>query len=225
MALQFVRGDANKAKSLLLTRLASELKTKQRVLWIVPGGSNIALVAEIMKEISEDDSVHLAVMLSDERFGPVGHPDSNIKQLSDAGFEPKQATVLPILRAGVSLVDTTDLYGDAAQAAFEAADTVIAHLGMGADGHIAGILPGTVATHPSSAWTIAYKTPEFTRITLSPFALRHVSEAFVVAFGDSKHEALQNLHDKSLPLTEQPAQLLKELPAVTIINDQIGSTL
>lgn len=223
MAIQFVKADPKKAISLMTTRLKAELKKQQRVLWVVPGGSNIPVVAKIMKALPDQATTRLAIMLSDERFGPLDHPDSNMKQLYDAGFESKRASVLPVLRPGVAVAETTELYGEAARIAFEAADVIIVQLGMGADGHIAGILPGSIATHPSNEWTVAYETPEFARITLTPFALRHASEAVVATFGDAKRKALQSLRNTSLSLSEQPAQLLKELPKVTIINDQMGA--
>jgi hypothetical protein len=33
---------------------------------------------------------------------------------------------------------------------------------------------------------------------------------------------LQALHDKKLPLTEQPAQILNELPEAYLYSDQVG---
>ena len=178
-----------------------------------------------MNKISLADSAKLAIMFSDERFGPVGHPDSNLKQLYDNGFKPKQAMVIPVLRPGASLDITTRLYTEAAGVAFGAANYILAFLGMGPDGHTAGILPGSPAAKARKAWVISYETPEFTRITLTPFALSHVSEAFVIARGEAKRPALQLLQTKALPIVKQPAQLLKKLSKVVIFNDQIGDKL
>ena len=36
-------------------------------------------------------------MLTDERYGPVGHPDSNWSQLLQKGFDLPQAKLVPVL--------------------------------------------------------------------------------------------------------------------------------
>lgn len=226
MAIKFVKTeDLKRCESAIAKGLQTALRSYGRVLWIVPGGSNIPVITSIMNKISLTDSAKLAIMFSDERYGPVGHPDSNLKQLYDSGFKPKRAMVIPILRPSVSLETTTSLYAEAASVAFGAANYILAFLGMGPDGHTAGILPGSPAAKASIAWVISYETPEFIRITLTPFALSHVTEVFVIARGEAKRSALQLLQAKIQPIIKQPAQLLKKLPNVVIFNDQIGDKL
>lgn len=222
MAIQFLQVTPEQAEAKVLTGLKAALKKYERVLWIITGGSNLAMIAQIMDKISGTESAKLAIMLSDERFGPIGFPDSNLKQLYDAGFKPKRATVVPVLRPGVLLKETTEFYDEAVRTAFAAADFTFAQLGMGPDGHVAGILPGSPATKPTKKWVMSYETPEFTRITLTPFALSRLSEAFLPVFGKAKKTALENLRDKQLTISKQPAQLLKKLPIVAVLNDQIG---
>ncbi|HUC87886.1 MAG TPA: 6-phosphogluconolactonase [Candidatus Binatia bacterium] len=223
MPLKFVSTvDVKQPESVIAKSLKAALKTNTRVLWIITGGSNIALAANIMKHISVADSAKLAIMLSDERYGEVGHPDSNLKQLYDAGFKPKKAIVVPVLRPGATLEMTVELYDQAVHAAFHAADSVIALLGIGPDGHIAGILPGSEATKESEAWVVGYKTPEFIRITLTPYALSQVSLAFSVANGAAKLSTLKALMNKTQPVSKQPAQILKQVPEATVFSDQVG---
>jgi 6-phosphogluconolactonase/glucosamine-6-phosphate isomerase/deaminase len=224
MAVQFLQVTTDEAEAKILSALQTALKKYARVLWIVSGGSSIPMVSAIMQRISEVDSAKLAIMLSDERFGPIGHPDSNLQQLYAAEFEPQQATVVPVLLPGVPLDQTNRIYGEAVETAFKAADYIVAQLGIGPDGHIAGILPGSLATKPTKKWTVAYETPEYTRITMTPFALQQVSAVFAPVFGNAKKTPLENLRDKQLPLSKQPAQLLKEIDNVTILNDQIGAS-
>jgi 6-phosphogluconolactonase/glucosamine-6-phosphate isomerase/deaminase len=226
MSVIFVKtSDTKRCETAIAKSLQTALTAYNRVLFIVPGGSNIPIVTRIMQHITASDSVKLAIMLSDERFGDVGHPDSNLQQLYESGFKPKHATIVPVLRQGASLEETGRLYAKVVSVAFNAADTIIAFLGMGADGHIAGILPDSIATKPSKKWVVGYKTPEFTRITMTPFALAHVSKAFVVAAGTPKLQALQSLQKKVQSVAKQPVQLLKQLPEATVFNDQIGDKL
>jgi 6-phosphogluconolactonase/glucosamine-6-phosphate isomerase/deaminase len=173
-----------------------------------------------MKQIPDDLTANLTVYLTDERYGEVSHPDSNSRQLEEAGFEHKNARVTWVLAEGLSLEETADQYSLSIAAAFEANDTVIAQMGMGADGHVCGIMPGTPAVD-SDKLVVGYVTENFTRITLTPKALKeHVTAAYVFAFGEGKKEALANLL-KELPLNEQPAQVLKSLPETYVYNDQI----
>jgi len=204
-------------------RLAAELKHK-RVLWLVCGGSNIAAEVKIMELLDDALTQRLTVFMTDERFGEFGHNQSNAKQLLDAGFQPKQAVFVPILVAGWGLAETQERYGQALQNAMEHADVVIGQFGIGADGHIAGILPGSPAT-TATEWVVAYEAPPYTRVTLSFPALRRIDAAYVIAMGDDKRTALHKLETENLPLAEQPSQILKELSEAYIYNDQVGGTL
>lgn len=205
----------------LYDRLIEELQTGDQVLWLVPGGSNIPLAADISKRLPEDLTKNLRIYLTDERYGEVWHADSNTRQLEEAGFDPKQATMVPVLSGDLSLQETTEHFADALADAFASSDVVIGQFGMGPDGHIAGILPGTPAVS-SEDLAVGYQTDTFTRITMTFEAIKHVDVAFVYAFGDAKRPALENLLNEDLSLDEQPAQIIKQLPEAYVFNDQIG---
>lgn len=205
----------------LAERLGAELQAGQQVLWLVPGGSNVPLSVQVMAQLAEEQTAQLTILLSDERFGPVGHADSNLQQLTNAGFQSKRATIVPVLAAGFGLEETRQRYDQAVQAALDRADTIIGQFGMGEDGHIAGILPGSPAVS-SADLVAAYEAPPLTRITLTPKALQDVTAAYLCAFGAAKRPALENLQSHTLSLVEQPAQLLKQLPEAYVYNDQIG---
>lgn len=206
----------------LAERLKEALAAKQRVLWLVSGGSNLAIEAAVMRSIPAAASAGLAVLPADERYGQPGHKNSNMAQLLAAGFAPKKALVMPVLQAGLNLAATTDLYNQIVARALGAADVVIAQLGIGADGHIAGILPGSAAAKTSQQMVVSYKAADYQRISLTPAALKRVHEAFVFAFGAAKKAALTELRGQKLPLVTQPAQILRQIPRALVYNDQIG---
>jgi 6-phosphogluconolactonase/glucosamine-6-phosphate isomerase/deaminase len=206
----------------LTAELIKSLKKYRRVLWLVPGGSNIPITCAIMDKLNKSSTRHLAIMLTDERYGLVEHPDSNLAQLHLAGFKPKLATVVPVLHDGLDLDQTARRYGEAIEKAVDAADYIIGQFGIGPDGHTAGILPHSPAATKNMIWTVGYKTPDFTRITLTPFAISHVNTAYVFAYGEPKHEALETLKNQMLPITDQPAQIYKHIADSNIYNDQVG---
>lgn len=204
-------------------RLVKELKSEHNVLWLVSGGSQIQTNVEIMNEIPDELTKSLTVYLIDERYGDVGHPDSNSKQLEDAGFDHKQARVSYVLSQGLSLEETAEQYALSIGAAFEVADVVIALVGMGPDGHILGILPGSPAVD-SDKLVEYYETEQYKRVTLTARAAReHFDVSYLLAFGDNKRQQLEDLRDKGLAVSEQPAQLMKQLREAYVYNDQIDT--
>lgn len=204
----------------LQQRLITELQNGLNVLWLVPGGSNIPTVVSIMNGIPEGLTGNLTIALTDERFGPVNHPDSNWHQLNDAGFNPKKATTVPVLTGLEDMDATVTAYSTMLQSLLSYNQVTIGYFGMGPDGHIAGILPATTAT-TATGLVAGYHTEQFDRITSTFAAIKYCNAAYLLAFGEAKLEALQNLQ-KDIPLTEQPAQILKQLPEAYVYNDQLG---
>lgn len=205
-------------------RLVHELADGRRVLWLVSGGSNVLASVHIMDSIPPKLSENLSIMLVDERYGEPGHADSNWAQLLQAGFKGDKATLLPALEEGLSFKRTIERYNQLATRALDDNEVVIAQLGIGDDGHLAGILPGSPAAVETDALVVGYKSDPYTRLTLTFAALRHITAAYAFAFGDNKRKALKILQRQSLPLGEQPAQILKQLPKAYLYSDQVGSS-
>ena len=216
--------DASVAASALQGRLIAELQANHRVVWLVSGGSNIDASVQIMPTIPAKLRPQLTVMLSDERYGPVGHPDSNYQQFVSKGFDVSQVRFIPTLQPGLSLDDTAAAYAGVIQAEFASADIIISQLGIGADGHIAGALPGTVAT-TSDAWVVGYKSDPYQRITLTFPALRQIQADYSLVYGGDKRTALQGLLRTDMSLSVQPAQILQQLPEAYVYNDQLGDSI
>jgi 6-phosphogluconolactonase/glucosamine-6-phosphate isomerase/deaminase len=214
-----IHADAPTASLSLRASLIQALQEGKPVLWLIPGGSNIPITTAIMSQLPDDLTTNLTVLLTDERYGPVGHADSNAFQLQQAGFNPKKGTFLPVL-TGASLEDTIRAYDQAAQEHFAKNALVIGQFGIGADGHIAGILPGSPAATEQHAWATGYRTPSFTRVTLTFPALYRVNVAYTFAYGETKREALKRLETNELPLQVQPAQILKAIPKAYLYTDQ-----
>ena len=222
MTMQFIKTpDPELGTDSLSHRLTEHLANGEKVLWLVSGGSNIPLSVAIMRRLSPSLTANLSILLSDERFGPTGHADSNATQLLTAGFDHKQATILPVLVGILNLSDSLARYESTVRQALSEADYVIGQFGIGNDGHIAGILPNSPAVDGAD-FVAAYQSDPFLRLTLTAHALKRLSVAFIFAYGASKHQALEQLRDTTLAYAEQPAQILKELPEAYVYNDQVG---
>lgn len=199
--------------------LTQFLAAGKRVLWLVPGGSNIPFAVQVMAAIPEDFTKQLTIMLTDERYGPPGHADSNQAQLAAAGFDAKHGKFIPVLD-GKPLAATARRYAEAAQQQLTTADTAIGQFGIGADGHIAGILPHSPGTAAMGELAVGYAAPDFVRLTLTFPALRYLETAYAFAYGGSKAAALRQLQSEA-PLDAQPAQILKVIPETYVYNDQM----
>ena len=223
--MQFIQSsDWHPAIMVLQKRLQQELANGRKVLWLLSGGSNVQASVTIMNALAPSDSRTLTMMLADERYGAVGHEESNATKLLAAGFDTKEGTLLPILMPNTSFSATRDRYDSLARQAFSESDIVIAQFGIGPDGHIAGILPHSEAV-TSPEFVCAYAAEPFQRLTLTHHALKRVSAAYVLAFGQDKREALAMLNTKMVSYSDQPSQILKELPEAYVFNDHISDVV
>lgn len=199
--------------------VTSHLSRGERVLWLIPGGSAIAIASEVGKRLVGLDMKGLYVTLTDERFGDVGHADSNWQQLSEAGFRLSGAKLSPVLH-NLDIKQTTRLFAKELETQLANVDFSIGLFGMGADGHTAGILPNSTAVS-STQLAAHYPASQYLRITMTPKAIAQLDEAVLYAAGQEKWDALERLQEK-IALSLQPAQILKQVPMFTIYNDYKG---
>lgn len=203
----------------LAAAVTKRLSRGKRVLWLVCGGSSIAVAAAASKLLAGHDLSKLAVTLTDERYGYVGHPDSNWRQLSEAGFALPGARLRPVL-TGASMDSTVAGFADILEEELDRADYRLGFFGIGPDGHVAGILPGSPAVDADDL-TAGYDAGNFRRLTMTFQAISALDEAVVYAVGEAKWPVLDQLEDE-LELDVQPAQALKDIETLTVFNDHKG---
>ena len=197
-------------------RIIEELEKGQRVLWFVPGGSSIKVAAAASKIIAKHDHSSLTVTLTDERYGDFGHPDSNWRQLKEAGFLLPDANTIRVL-VDYTFQETAKVYASNLKKELPEADFVIGLFGVGADGHTAGMLPDSPAII-SDKFACAYDAGAFERVTITPIAIPYFNEVIIFAQGENKWPVLKKLNE-DVPVSEQPVQILKTVKKVTIFSD------
>lgn len=211
---------AERAAQKLAQIIQERLDKKQRVLWLVSGGSAGDVAVGASKLLADHPNLnYLYISLVDERYGPPRHDDSNWEHLAKKGFNFSGTHIYPVLN-GKALEKTVSDFNSYILKIFDTADFKIALLGIGTDGHTAGILPHSPVIS-SRQYVSSYKASDFTRITLTPKALVIFDEVFVFAIGEQKHQALLNLK-KNLPISDQPGQVIKLIPSVYVYNDLMG---
>lgn len=214
--------DAQPVIRYLTETIQAHLTEGERVTWIVTGGSAIAIAAMVSQNLATTDTSRLSITLTDERFGMPGHAGSNWQQLLDGGFSLPNAHLYPVLR-GKELIDTVDDYREILRQVIEEADYTIGLFGVGPDGHIASLFPGQAALDEPSSYAVIVENspkPPPLRISMSPVAVRAVDEAVLYIAGGDKAPLIAQLQAELSP-TEQPVQLLKQLPKTIVFNDQI----
>ncbi len=220
--MKFIPGDASRAAALLSSRIISELRAGKSVLWLVPGGSNIPIAVTALSLIKKSCRNHLSrlfVMLTDERFGPVGHTDSNWKELEEKGFEFSCVQAIPVLR-GLDPQETARSFEENFKRMSGDVDSIVGQFGIGDDCHIAGVLPLTEAVS-SKKFVIAYDTPKFYRVTLTLEALKNLDVAYAFVFGESKSAALKILKDSTSLRADAPATVLLGMKETYLVTDQV----
>jgi 6-phosphogluconolactonase/glucosamine-6-phosphate isomerase/deaminase len=224
--MKFLRENTGVAAHEIAKTICDGLFAGKRVLWLVSGGSNLAVEKDIMDMVRNHANGHLgglAIMPIDERYGHPGHDDSNVQQLRDAGFEPGGATLVDVLLHDTPFDETVSFYNELVNTALANATLVVGQFGMGADGHVAGIKPDSPAADSDAATVTGYDWTDYRRLTLMPTALRQITVGFLLAYGEDKKKALSQLQQNKLPFHKLPAVLLYEIPDMYVYNDQIES--
>lgn len=224
--------------NILVTEINDRLNRNVPVLLLASGGSTASIAAETCNMILEGSGTRRSLLrwlftlsLVDERFGPEDHPDSNWKRLVESGLITSSMTAVRVLHgqedSKEAFTHETDRYNaflEEAAVRHKAGHLYTAAvMGIGSDGHTAGILPDSPVSRISPAgsrYAESYKAGLFKRITITPAFFPHLDRVVVWAEGEEKRGALTNLLKES-PVWEEPAQLLKLAGHVTIHTDLI----
>ncbi len=202
---------------IISSSILKQLDSGKKVLFFVTGGSSIAVCSKIADILKSHPHHNLTIMLTDERYGSLGHSDSNWSKLIETGFDLPDANLIPIL-TGDDRDTTTEKFIENLKNEFTNADFKMGLFGVGADGHTAGILPGTVAVENDNL-ACGYDTEVFSRITITKNTIEKLDEIFAFIQGENKWPVIRDLEEKDVDIIKQPAQILKRVPLLTIFTD------
>ena len=221
------------AGKLLTTILKSH--SEENVLMLFSGGSSLAIIDRLHpKHIS---SKHTLTML-DERFTHEKNK-GNYAKLENTPFF-KQA-----LKNGAHIIDPRPEENETLEDTAKRFDLdlkhwhikhhegiVIATVGIGADGHTAGVLPMPEDAEmfdklflKENLCVVGYtstpeKTPHPERITTTlTYIERHIDHAIIYAGGVQKRDALRSTLGREAPLHELPAYVLNRVPDAQLFSD------
>lgn len=191
--------------------LREAIALRGEALLALTGGRTIAQTYRILATEGEDDLDWSRVFFffSDERCVPAEHPESNYGMVREALLTP--------LRIGEDQVFRMDGEQEPEQAAHVYETGLRDHLGddlplfdlvllgLGEDGHVASLFPGTPALHEEDRWVVPAQAPSSSpvrdRLTLTLPVLNSAREVLFVVSGAGKREAVRRAleGDTALP--------------------------
>jgi 6-phosphogluconolactonase/glucosamine-6-phosphate isomerase/deaminase len=201
------------------------------ILLLLSGGSALAMLSHVPYEVL---SSNITLTVLDERFST--NPSiNNFAQLETTDFFKKAmgrkvSVISTKIKQNESLLQAGERFAAALHVwrAQHENGVVLATMGIGADGHTAGIFPNTEAVDFSAAsWVVSYVVPpevnQFQeRITVTYTFLKDEVTAVVgYVVGIEKQAVIAKLQQTMCPLSEMPACILRELKAVQLVTDQV----
>lgn len=226
---------ADEAKRSLATRLSSQLcslgESGSPVLLLFSGGSALGIL-DLLKEESFGPSLTMGPI--DDRYDP-SWKESNFAAFMDTACYSRATA------AGTSFMDTRsrpeqgrDELALASEHAIRGwmtnhpGGTMIALLGMGPDGHTAGIFPMDDEKRFHELFerdrlVIGYRGPEYAlcpeRVTATLSLLRRLDRIYVFFAGEEKRAIWARAAAGTEPLHKLPADIFRTLPRVEIFTD------
>jgi 6-phosphogluconolactonase/glucosamine-6-phosphate isomerase/deaminase len=195
------------------SRLADAVNRSVPTLLLLSGGSSVAVADKALDTLKPKHRKYITIAQIDERFGKPGHKDSNWNAIDDAaGDFNEYAGVAPILQGSGSIEEDSAYYDARLHELLKNNIIKVGLFGIGADGHIAGMLGGeqhSFLKYTDGRLVVNFKGSDFPRITTTRSLMHYLDEAVVFAAGPSKRKAVMDLK-KTIEPHMHPAQLLKD---------------
>ena len=205
------------ASSCLSNLLISEInKSKQDTFSIgLSGGSTPKITYSLLRSDIKDLS-KIIFWTVDERWVSKDNDSSNQK-LVNSIFSDSEARILEVEYSGISADEDAKKYSSKITDNIKSFDTVI--LGIGEDGHIASLFPGTDAVNEKSALYVSNEVNILSkwRVTATFQLLKEVKNVYLLVTGKSKNEIVKTIMNNG----NTPAnKLINERNQTFLITDQ-----
>lgn len=190
------------------------------------GGSTPAATYRDLAQRGIDWST-VSMWLSDERWVPPDHADSNGRMaLENLHADASDRLVRPRWSPSLDPLDVAAFYEADLRALFDGTPPNLVMLGMGDDGHTASLFPDSPALEaPAGRWFVANRVSKLDtwRLTATAELLQRAEHTIVLVAGAAKASVLAEVIDG--PGGVHPIQLLRRCEgAVTVLCDEDAST-
>ena len=196
---------AEKAAQYIEEKIRTSILTKGSFTMAISGGKTPWQMLKILSKAKlRWEKVFLFQV--DERVAPDGNEERNLTQLfksiEGSGIMTR-INVFPMHVISENLEEETKAYAEAIEKVAENGELDLIHLGMGADGHTASLIPGDSVCEVAGA-AIAMTTQPYQgrmRMTMTYPLINRAKEVLWLVTGEEKAEMLQRLlqQDPSIP--------------------------
>lgn len=207
------------------------LRSKETpVLLLLSGGSALSWLDKISTEALNSQ---LTITTLDERFS-TDTAVNNFAQIKATKFYTQaMAKGVNVIATTIAPDDTLAMAGKRFATALQnwreqhPKGVMLATLGVGSDGHTAGIMAGDYGVDFSAeAWVVAYEVPKSVnpypkRITVTyTFLQTQIKEALVYVVGKEKQAIIQKIQSPACDCQTIPASILRKMSKVCLVTDQ-----
>lgn len=207
---------ARAARAEVLRRGRDLIERRGRFVLALSGGSTPRLLYRLLEPADLDWS-RVVLVFGDERCVPPDHPDSNYRMVREALLErvPVPAANVHRVRGELGAAEAAKAYEAELRSAFalgpvetgELPPLDLVLLGVGTDGHVASLFPGTAALEERRRIAAPGRSPGSPaddRVTLTLPVLDAATAAAVLVAGEGKAEIVERLLGKA-PDADLPA--------------------
>lgn len=203
--------------------------TSRPVLLMLSGGSALTILEHIDISLL---SPRVTITTLDERFS-TDSAVNNFAQIKATNFFPHAIaqgieTISTIVKDSETLEEAGERFTTALHhwKNTHLDSVVIATMGVGSDGHTAGIFPHQPNfDYETADWVVSYEIPPevnpYTkRITVTPAFLKtQITQVIGLITGAEKREVLNKLQDSDCSCNKVPACLMRDMQSVVIVTD------
>jgi len=157
------------------------------------------------------DWTRVRVYFADERAVPPDHADSNFRLAREMLIDPLRIPPRNVHRMKGEYPDLAAAVEEYEAHLVEPLDVLL--LGLGEDGHVASLFPGSPLVREAARRVAAVADsprPPVRRITLTPRALSEARRALVIATGAAKARAVARALEGEATPEEVPARLVRD---------------
>ncbi|TZF98954.1 6-phosphogluconolactonase (plasmid) [Chryseobacterium panacisoli] len=162
----------------------------------------------------------------DERWVPLHDDKSNFRMTDEALLSQVPVDknhIFPMYAEGRTAEDYAKTYEEQIRSVIGnegVFDFIL--LGMGDDGHTASLFPGEEVLNEKERWVSAYylKPQEMFRITLTAPVINNAENILVIAFGESKKHALNEVLNGEYNPSLYPLQLIEKKDGYHFFTDE-----
>lgn len=215
---------AHAAAELILDACLGAIHARGVAHLALAGGATPRPAYELLSQPEYADLIawsRVQVYWSDERLVPPDHPDSNYRLAAETLISrvPLPPQNVHRMRGELAPAAAAQAYEDELRSSLPAGEDGfpcfdLMMVGMGDDGHIASLFPGSPALREQQRWVVAAEhnqppPPVVSRLTLTLPVINAAAKVLVIVTGEKKAERVRQALEEPSASQELPVQWIK----------------